>query len=58
MRDYEINMLYDTLNIVQTGSYSLNDHTICLNHSFSELEEAYVYLPEDVAAISQSYSLP
>ncbi len=53
MRQDNINMLQDTLKILEQGFYLVNEHTVHLKLSRQEMEEAHVFLPEDVKRICQ-----
>ncbi|MCD7888801.1 MAG: TIGR02452 family protein [Oscillospiraceae bacterium] len=49
-----IKILEDTLGILEKGSYEKDGKEINLRFSAAEMEEAKVYLPEDIEAIEQS----
>lgn len=53
MRQDNIAMLQDTLKILEQGYYAVNGHTVRLKLSRQEMEEAHVFLPDDVKKISQ-----
>ena len=54
MRPDRIAMLQETLEILERGSYQLQGKTISLKLSRAQMEEAAVYLPQDVRRISQA----
>ena len=54
MRDYNIRMLWDTLDILSRGSYETGGKTVRLKLSRSEMMEAEVYLPEDVKKVCRA----
>ncbi len=54
MRQANIAMLQDTLQILDQGYYTINGHTVHLKLSRKEMEEAHVFLPDDVKKLSQS----
>lgn len=47
-------MLSDTLSIIENGCYEINGKTVELKLSREQMEEALVYLPEDIEAICRS----
>ncbi|MCD7733083.1 MAG: TIGR02452 family protein [Oscillospiraceae bacterium] len=49
-----IRILEDTLGILEKGSYEKDGKEINLRFSVGEMEEAKVYLPEDIEAIEKS----
>ena len=53
MRQDNIAMLQDTLKILEQGYYATNGHTVRLKLNRQEMEEAHVFLPDDVKKISQ-----
>ena len=53
MRQNNIDMLQDTLKILKKGYYTVNGHKVDLKLSRKEMEEAHVFLPEDIKKISQ-----
>ena len=53
MNQKNINMLLDTLKIFEQGYYTVNGRTVRLKLSRKQMEEAHVFLPEDVKKIGQ-----
>lgn len=51
MKFDNVQMLEDTLQIMQRGSYSKNGKTVNLKLSHGQMEECYVYLPDDIKDI-------
>ena len=51
MRDDNISMLRDTLDILEKGFYQLRGKTIPLKLSRAQMEEVQVYLPRDVQKV-------
>ncbi len=51
MRTDNVNMLQDTLSILDKGYYQLHGETISLKLSRAQMEEVQVFLPKDVQAI-------
>lgn len=51
MRDNNVKMLQDTLEIMKKGSYEVNGKTVKLKLSREEMETVYVLLPENVRDI-------
>lgn len=51
MRDNNVKMLQDTLEIMKKGSYEVNGKTVKLKLSKEEMETVYVLLPENVRDI-------
>lgn len=49
-----IEMLYDTLSIIENGCYEINGETVELKLSRKQMEEALVYLPEDIEEIARA----
>ena len=58
MRDDRIAMLQDTLDILKRGSYQAGRKTVSLKLTRAQMEEAEVYLPEDVRALEESKEFP
>ncbi len=58
MRRNNIETLYDTLDILERGSYEYGGKTVFLKLSRAQREEAHVYLPEDVRKIRESKDFP
>ncbi len=56
MRRDNIAMLTDTLDILRRGHYSINDKTIQLKLSRAEMEDIFVYLPQDIERIEADTS--
>ncbi len=54
LRLENIRILEDTLDILEKGSYEKNGKEINLRFSVGEMEDAMVYLPEDIEAIERS----
>ena len=54
MRDDNVRILQDTLDILEKGSYEAGGKTVRLKLSRSEMEETEVYLPADVKKICRS----
>ena len=54
MRDNNLLMLQDTLSILERGSYQLDGKTIPLKLSRLQMEEAHVYLPDDVKRVCEA----
>lgn len=52
MRYGNIEMLNDTLDILEQGHYKIGDRIIKLKLSREEMEAAEVFLPEEVEAFS------
>lgn len=57
MKDDNIKMLRDTLQIMKEGSYRVNGKTVKLKLSPKEMEEAQVLLPENVRDIEKCTDL-
>ena len=53
MKEDNSTMLQDTLQILEKGSYQIGDKTVSLKLPRAQMEEAEVYLPDDVQAICQ-----
>ncbi len=58
MRFDNISILADTLSILERGSYQVNGETVSLKLSREEMENAEVYLPEDVRKICKAKDFP
>ena len=54
MRDDRIAILQDTLDILKRGSYQAGRKTVSLKLTRAQMEEAEVFLPEDVRALEES----
>ena len=54
MRENNIAMLQDTLDILERGSYQFQGQTIPLNLTHAQMEEVDVYLPRDVKRICEA----
>ena len=54
MRDDRIAMLQDTLDILKRGSYQAGRKTVSLKLTRAQMEEAEVFLAEDVRALEES----
>ena len=54
MQHDNVALLQDTLRILQKGSYQIGGNTVHLKLSRSQMEEAQVYLPNDVRKICAS----
>ncbi len=58
MRENNIKMLNDTLNILEAGSYVKGGETKKLKLTKGEMRDIQVFLPEDVSRISDSKDFP
>ena len=58
MNPHNIAILEDTLDILEKGFYTLGEKKVALKLSREEMEEATVYLPEDVKAICGAKDFP
>ena len=54
MRSDNLAMLLDTLSILEKGFYQLNGETIPLKLSRTQMEEALVYLPQDIKRVCEA----
>ena len=58
MRQENIAMLQDTLDILEQGYYLLGEKQVELKLSKEEMREIDVYLPEEIQAISEGGKFP
>jgi len=58
MRTDNISMLKDTLKICEHGSYRVKGETVHLKLSKEEMQEAHVFLPDDIDEISKKTDFP
>ena len=58
MRQENIAMLQDTLDILEQGYYLLDGRKVELKLSKEEMREIHVYLPGEIQAISESGEFP
>ena len=54
MRENNIAMLQDTLDIIERGSYQFHGQTIPLKLTHAQMKEVDVYLPRDVERICEA----
>ena len=54
MRQDNISMLLDTLDILEKGYYKIGDKKIPLKLNLRQMEAARVYLPQETQAVSES----